>query len=293
MGAWRIGLTAATATIALMACGGGGSGSSAPPPMNTTLTATLTAPTDLTAGLTGTVALNATIGGGTAAPSAEFQVDGVPIGSAVAAAPYTVIVDTAAYASGQHVLRVRARDAVGNVSDWSSASVQFGGARTQPAGFTRSTLVSSLTKATAIAQPPDGRLFVTEQGGTLRVVKNGALLGPPFVTLAVDSSSERGLLGVALHPNFTSNGFIYLYYTTVQGGTHNRISRFTASAVNPDVAAAGSELPIADLPALGAGNHSGGAMHFGVDDKLYVGSARKPCPPIRRIWPRRWESCCA
>lgn len=281
MGAWRIGLTAATATIALivlMACGGGAGSSSAPLPMNTPLTATLTAPTDLIAGLTGTVALNATIGGGTAAPSAEFQVDGVPIGSAVAAAPYTVNVDTAAYAAGQHVVRVRARDSAGNVADWSSATVQFGGARTQPAGFTRSTLVSSLAKATAIAQARDGRLFVTEQGGTLRVVKNGALLGPPFVTLAVDSSSERGLLGVALHPNFASNGFVYLYYTTAQGGTHNRISRFTASAVNPDVAAAGSELPIADLPALGAGNHNGGAMHFGADDKLYVGVGENAVP---------------
>jgi len=277
MRAWQLGLTSAAATIGLLACGGGSSAPSAPP-MNTTLTATLTAPADLAAGLTGALALSATIGGGMAAPSAEFQVDGVPIGSAVSAAPYSINVDTAAYASGQHVVRVRARDAANNVSDWSSATVQFGGARTQPAGFSRSSLVTSLTKATAIAQAPDGRLFVTEQGGTLRVVKNGALLGAPFVTLAVDSSSERGLLGVALHPNFASNGFVYLYYTTPQGGTHNRISRFTASSANPDVAAAGSELPLADLPALGAGNHNGGALHFGADGKLYVGVGENAVP---------------
>ena len=122
-----------------------------------------------------------------------------------------------------------------------------------------------------MAQAPDGRMFVTQQGGQLRIVKNGALLGTPFVTLAVDPNGERGLLGVALHPDFANNRFVYLYYTTTQNGTHNRISRFTADAANPNVAEAGSEVPIVDLPALsGATNHNGGAMNFGLDGKLYV-----------------------
>ena len=76
---------------------------------------------------------------------------------------------------------------------------------------------------------------------------------------------------MALHPDFASNRFVYLYYTTTQNGTHNRISRFTADAANPNVAEAGSEVPIVDLPALsGATNHNGGAMNFGLDGKLYV-----------------------
>jgi glucose/arabinose dehydrogenase len=72
---------------------------------------------------------------------------------------------------------------------------------------------------------------------------------------------------VAAHPNFASNGYVYVYYTTPSGGTHNRISRFVA---NGDVAG-GAEQVLVDLPTLGANNHNGGALHFGVDGKLYVG----------------------
>ena len=105
----------------------------------------------------------------------------------------------------------------------------------------------------------------------MRIVRNGALLATPFLSLTVDSNGERGLLGVALHPDFASNRHVYVYHTTPEGGTHNRISRYTADASNPDIVSAGSELRIADLPALsGATNHNGGAMHFGADGKLYV-----------------------
>jgi glucose/arabinose dehydrogenase len=87
--------------------------------------------------------------------------------------------------------------------------------------------------------------------------------------LAVDASGERGLLGVALHPGFTTNNLVYVYYTTTENNTHNRISRFTA---NGNVAVIDSEEKLFELPALsGATNHNGGAIHFGSDDKLYVG----------------------
>jgi len=107
---------------------------------------------------------------------------------------------------------------------------------------------------------------VTQQGGTLRVVQSdGTLLPDPMITLAVDSYWERGLLGVAAHPNFTSNGFIYLYYTTSENGTHNRISRFTVSGNT-----ASNEVVLANLPLLSAAVHNSGALHFGTDGKLYV-----------------------
>jgi glucose/arabinose dehydrogenase len=116
---------------------------------------------------------------------------------------------------------------------------------------------------------PDGRLFVCLQTGQLRVIKNGALLPTPFVSLSVDSSGERGLLGVAFDPNFGSNHFVYLYYTTSVAPIHNRISRFTA---NGDVAVAGSETVLVDLDNLSSAiNHNGGAIHFGPDGKLYAG----------------------
>src|ERR1044071_2183959 len=88
-------------------------------------------------------------------------------------------------------------------------------AATLPAGFTESQFGSNLNGTpTAMTFAPDGRLFVCVQSGQLRVIKNGALLAAPFVSLTVNSSGERGLLGVAFDPNFSSNHFIYLYYTT-------------------------------------------------------------------------------
>jgi glucose/arabinose dehydrogenase len=140
-------------------------------------------------------------------------------------------------------------------------------AATLPAGFTESVVASGLSSPTAIEFAPDGRLFICEQGGRLRVVKNGTLLPTPFVTLTVSSIGERGLLGVAFDPLFTVNGFVYVYYTATTPTIHNRVSRFTA---NGDVAVAGSEVVLLDLETLGATNHNGGAIHFGIDAKLYI-----------------------
>jgi glucose/arabinose dehydrogenase len=135
-------------------------------------------------------------------------------------------------------------------------------------GFTDSTVVTGISNPTAMAFAPDGRLFVCQQTGQLRVVKNGALLATPFLTLSVDSAGERGLLGVTFDPSFSVNNFVYVYYTTTSGGVHNRISRFTA---NGDVAVANSEVQLVNLPTLsGATNHNGGALHFGNDGKLYA-----------------------
>src|SRR5678810_1388505 len=86
-------------------------------------------------------------------------------------------------------------------------------AATLPANFTETQFASGLTNPTAMAFAPDGRLFVCQQGGQLRIVKNAALLATPFVSLTVDSNGERGLLGVAFDPNFATNSFVYVYYT--------------------------------------------------------------------------------
>jgi glucose/arabinose dehydrogenase len=141
------------------------------------------------------------------------------------------------------------------------------GAATLPSGFSETTIASGLATPTAMALAPDGRIFICQQNGALRVVKNGTLLATPFITLPVDSTGERGLLGVAFDPDFLSNGFVYVYYTTASAPIHNRISRLTA---NGDVAAAGSEVVLMDLENLSATNHNGGALHFGRDGKLYV-----------------------
>jgi glucose/arabinose dehydrogenase len=141
-------------------------------------------------------------------------------------------------------------------------------AATVPTGFTDSLVVSGLDNPTAMALAPDGRIFVCQQGGALRVIKNGVLLTTPFLTVTVDSSGERGLLGVAFDPNFASNQLVYVYYTATTPTIHNRISSFIASG---DVAMSGSEQIIIDLNDLStATNHNGGAIHFGLDNKLYV-----------------------
>jgi glucose/arabinose dehydrogenase len=142
---------------------------------------------------------------------------------------------------------------------------------TLPTGFAETRVATGLASPTAMAIAPDGRIFIAQQGGALRVVKDGALLSQPFLTVSVNSSGERGLLGVAFDPAFANNNFVYVYYTTSAAPIHNRVSRFTASAANPDVAAAGSEVQLLNLPALSsATNHNGGAIHFGTDGKLYI-----------------------
>lgn len=142
-------------------------------------------------------------------------------------------------------------------------------AATVPPGFTDSVHASGLSSPTAMAIAPDGRIFVAQQGGALRVIKNGTLLATPFLTVPVNASGERGLLGVAFDPNFGENRYVYVYYTTSSSPIHNRVSRFTASGSNPDVAAPGETI-LLDLENLSATNHNGGAMHFGVDGKLYI-----------------------
>lgn len=141
-------------------------------------------------------------------------------------------------------------------------------AATLPSGFAETLVATGITSPTAFAIAPDGRIFVCQQGGSLRVIQGGALLATPFMTLSVNSSGERGLLGVAFDPNFAANNFLYVYYTTSTAPIHNRISRFTA---NGNVVAAGSEVILLDLDSLSAAtNHNGGALHFGPDGKLYA-----------------------
>ena len=140
-------------------------------------------------------------------------------------------------------------------------------AATLPSGFTEGLFASGLNSPTAMQFAPDGRLFVCEQGGALRVIKDGSLLPAPFVTLNVDSNGERGLLGVAFDPSFATNNFVYVYYTAKTPSVHNRISRFTA---NGDVAVTGSEFVLFDFDNLGADYHNGGALNFGADGKLYA-----------------------
>lgn len=143
--------------------------------------------------------------------------------------------------------------------------------QTAPDGFVVDPYGSGISNGTAMAWAPDGRLFVCEQGGAVRVIRNGTLLAAPFHAAPVNfpQGSERGLLGIAVDPGFPANGFVYIYYTKATPVLHNCIRRLQPGA-DPDVSD-GSETVVADLDPLSAAtNHNGGALHFGPDGKLYV-----------------------
>lgn len=136
-----------------------------------------------------------------------------------------------------------------------------------PAGFVDETVISGTSGALALSVLPDGRWLVAEQPGKVKVVKNGQLLTTPALSLGVQWFSERGLLGMEIDPDFATNRHVYLFYTP-SGGTANRISRFTMSG---DTISPASEVVLFNLsPFSTAGNHNGGALHFGNDGKLYA-----------------------
>ena len=164
---------------------------------------------------------------------------------------------------------------------------------TVPTGFQDQVYSMGYTAPTSMEFAPDGRLFVSQQGGQLRLHLAGQTSpsGTPFLTVQTTSSGERGLLSVTLDPSFMSNGYVYVYYTALSPTTHNRISRFKAIDADPgpaylpgntaDPNAEGQgvrEKVLMDLETLGATNHNGGAMHFGPDGKLYIAVGENAVP---------------
>ena len=144
---------------------------------------------------------------------------------------------------------------------------------TLPPGFHATPFAPGITGATAMDLAPDGRLFVCEQTGALRVVGRDGLRPRPFATFPVDGEWERGLLGVALDPAFASNGWVYVFYVAKAPYPHHRLSRLTAAG---DAAEPDSEVILFegdDQRKLGGSvpaGHQGGAIHFGADGKLYA-----------------------
>ena len=138
-------------------------------------------------------------------------------------------------------------------------------------------LVTAIPAPTALAFTPDGRMLATTQLGQLRVYTGGALLATPALDLAARgdfcANSERGLLGIAVDPNFTANHAIYLYYTVSRsgscGGTPVPANRVTRWTLGDDNRASGEVVLIDNIPSP-AGNHNGGDLNFGKDGLLYI-----------------------
>ncbi|HET8804572.1 MAG TPA: PQQ-dependent sugar dehydrogenase [Aequorivita sp.] len=118
----------------------------------------------------------------------------------------------------------------------------------------------------------DDRLFVVEQGGKIKIIQgDGTINAVPFIDISglISSGSERGLLGLAFHPDYENNGYFFVNYTNPSGDT--QVSRFSVDSGNPDLADINSELPIIgyDQP---FSTHNGGNLAFGPDGYLYISS---------------------
>ncbi|MDH3308147.1 MAG: PQQ-dependent sugar dehydrogenase [Acidimicrobiia bacterium] len=166
-----------------------------------------------------------------------------------------------------------------NTAGVADERVQFGSASWVPVGGYFGDLqgIPDLTLATAAlglerpifldAPAGDTRLFVAEKRGTIRVIKNGSLLAQPFLSLSVSGGGEQGLLGMAFHPAFASNGRFFVSFTNGTGDSviAEYFADPAADTANP---AAVRTILTVDQP---AGNHNGGMIAFGPDGYLYIG----------------------
>jgi glucose/arabinose dehydrogenase len=138
-----------------------------------------------------------------------------------------------------------------------------------PAGVSIQTVLADMHNPVAMAFDPQGRLFYTEKDtGNVRLFANGALQPNPVITFKVNSDGERGLLGIAIDPNFSQDHFVYVYYTCGEGPgcptVENRVARFVENN------GVGSNPTTIFTSPQTAPNHNGGNIHFGPDGKLYI-----------------------
>lgn len=140
-------------------------------------------------------------------------------------------------------------------------------------------VITNVSAPTALAFTPDKRMLITSQSGRLRIYRNGSLLSTPALDISgkVCGDFERGLLGVAVDPSFSSNHYIYLYYTfkkfsgcpyNTSQAPVNRVSRFTLG--NNDLVNPATELVLVDNMPSPGGNHNAGDVNFGKDGYLYI-----------------------
>ncbi len=142
------------------------------------------------------------------------------------------------------------------------------------------TVAKNLTSPVGLMAPEDGsaRIFVIEQSGKIKIIKNGVVLPVPFLTVTdkLDglniAYSEKGLLGLAFHPEYKTNGRFFIYYSAPFGSGYDHkgiLAEYKVSAINPDVAD-DKETIIMEIPQPES-NHNGGCLVFGPDGYLYIG----------------------
>ncbi len=133
-------------------------------------------------------------------------------------------------------------------------------------------VASGFNQPLNIQNAGDDRLFIVEKGGRIKIINSDGTVNPDnFLDLSgqISSDSERGLLGLAFHPDYSNNGYFYVYYSKPNGDS--QISRFSVDAGNPDLADPTSELLLFDIEQPFS-NHNGGCIAFGPEGYLYIGT---------------------
>jgi len=175
------------------------------------------------------------------------------------------------------VLPIGAQDCSGisDVSDYDGSNISdFDG------DLTTVLVASGLASPLFVTSPPGDvtRLFIVEQAGTIKILRDGAVLGTAFLDIsalvqspASGGGNEEGLLGLAFHPDYATNGWFFVYYTNLTG-SHNIVARYTVSA-NPDVADSGSRVEVIATAHPSGLDQDGGMLAFNPHDGyLYIGS---------------------
>ena len=142
-----------------------------------------------------------------------------------------------------------------------------------PPKFAGGVVASGFATPMAMEFAPDGRLFVLEKSGAVKIVG----VATPFLTLSVDQNTERGLMGIAFDPNWATDKKVYIHYS-VPGANRNRVSIFSVSSTDPNKAnPTGTTLFDLD-PLTNSAYHNGGALHFGKDGYLYLATGDNRLP---------------
>ena len=247
----------------LAACGGGGGGGGHQPPGPTTGSLTVTIG-GLPAGVAGAATLSGPASYSKLLTTSTTLTDLAP-------GAYTLSAASVVQGTGSLVPTPTTQPVQVTAGATASASVTY--AATAPLALALQEVASGLSVPIFLTAPPgDSRLFIIERAGRIRVVQNGSLLATPFLDISTltTTSGERGLLSMAFHPQYASNGYFFLYYTNLAGDIV--IERRQVSAGNANVADPLSALTIITIPHPTFSNHYGGLLSFGPDGYLYAGT---------------------
>ncbi|MES2739380.1 MAG: PQQ-dependent sugar dehydrogenase [Pseudomonadota bacterium] len=240
-------------------CGGGGGGAGSEP--NASLAVTVSG---LPSGVNGALTVSGPSGYSQALTQSRTLTNLLPGAYTVAAA---------LVASGGAGLAPTPASQTVQVAAGATATAAVAYGPGAPLTLTLQQVASGLAFPTLLTAPPgDSRQFIVERAGRIRILDNGSLLATPFLDIRnrVNTTGEGGLLSMAFHPQYASNGFFFIYYTDAGGNIV--VERLTVSAADRNLADGASASAIISIPHPAYSNHYGGQVGFGPDGFLYLGT---------------------